>query len=360
MTNSEHSSTQNMEYEVEKIIDYRKVKKIDPKTNKTYYIKEYLIKWLGYNEQSWEPESNLENCQEMLNEFKKKLKKKHKNKNKKNIFKKTFWTYDIYSKKNNKTNLKEEDLNPKSCYKIQKMNKIAYEVDNNFSYSNINENKLNFEIDNDGSNDESQNIKQDNNTEQIEYNEIKDKKEETTEYIFGDSEKSEINENIDENNNQFNSLIKMPIFANILNKCSFSTESEFGPQFYDVINSGTKYNPKDKFKEEKEFIEKKRKRNDSFSSSYSKDIKEENMDNNKGNNSDNNNNKKFEFVEICEIKVPNKKDECINLYGKFKINGRIIEIHGKSDLTTFPRNEVFKCYENVIKHYFSGKKIIFK
>lgn len=47
------------EWEVEKIIKQRKKHK----------KKEYLIKWVGYSKPTWEPESNLVNCQELLKDF---------------------------------------------------------------------------------------------------------------------------------------------------------------------------------------------------------------------------------------------------------------------------------------------------
>jgi hypothetical protein len=48
-------------------------KKIEPS-------KEYLVKWVGYKNPTWEPTENLENCQILLNEF---LMRKKKNQLKK-------------------------------------------------------------------------------------------------------------------------------------------------------------------------------------------------------------------------------------------------------------------------------------
>ena len=50
------------QYEVEKIIGYRKV-------NKRH---EYLVKWLNFDESenTWEPIRNLTNCKKLLKEFK--------------------------------------------------------------------------------------------------------------------------------------------------------------------------------------------------------------------------------------------------------------------------------------------------
>ena len=74
------------EWEVEKILEERKKRKKNEKTGKYKYIKEYLIKWVGYEYPSWEPEENLENCQESIKDFKLKklqIKKKKKKKRKK-------------------------------------------------------------------------------------------------------------------------------------------------------------------------------------------------------------------------------------------------------------------------------------
>jgi len=58
----------SVEYEVEAILDYRN-RKI---RNSSRTVPEYLVKWLGYPHEhnTWEPESNLENCQEVLQKYK--------------------------------------------------------------------------------------------------------------------------------------------------------------------------------------------------------------------------------------------------------------------------------------------------
>lgn len=82
------------EYEVEKITNDRK-KRIYNNSKKSFsYVKEYLIKWVGFTRKTWEPEENLSNCQDLLKEYFKskgqKSAKKKKNKlgdkdNKKNF-----------------------------------------------------------------------------------------------------------------------------------------------------------------------------------------------------------------------------------------------------------------------------------
>ena len=55
----------SLEYEVERVLDNRKVKR--GKSTKT----EFLVKWLGYGPEhnTWEPEKNLTNCKEILEEY---------------------------------------------------------------------------------------------------------------------------------------------------------------------------------------------------------------------------------------------------------------------------------------------------
>ena len=69
------------EYEVEAILDTRK-KKIKGA------VREYLIKWKGYDNEednTWEPEENLD-CTDILKEFKKKVLKSWKTNNLKSFF----------------------------------------------------------------------------------------------------------------------------------------------------------------------------------------------------------------------------------------------------------------------------------
>lgn len=54
-----------MEYEVERILDHR-----DQKVGNRVKT-EYLVSWVGYGPEhnSYEPEKNLSNCQELLKEY---------------------------------------------------------------------------------------------------------------------------------------------------------------------------------------------------------------------------------------------------------------------------------------------------
>jgi len=62
----------NKEWEVEKIILHRTRTVKNLKTKKLEQKKEYLLKWKGYENPTWEPEENLANCQKLLKEYLKK------------------------------------------------------------------------------------------------------------------------------------------------------------------------------------------------------------------------------------------------------------------------------------------------
>ena len=79
MSNS-YKGWENREFEVEKIIKERQIYKQNKINKKIEPSKEYLVKWVGYRNPTWEPIENLENCQILLNKF---LMRKKKNQLKK-------------------------------------------------------------------------------------------------------------------------------------------------------------------------------------------------------------------------------------------------------------------------------------
>ena len=131
---NQETEDMNQEYEVEKIIDMRITPKLNIITQKLEFIKEYLIKWVGYEQLTWEPLENLENCKELLKEFykekKRLLKKKEKIKKEKKAKKK---------KKDKKDKMKKNKSGKK--YKQNKSNKNKNKsissLTNNTSQKNI-------------------------------------------------------------------------------------------------------------------------------------------------------------------------------------------------------------------------------
>ncbi len=76
MSSENNSSIPPDEYEVEDILDFRVVPIYNYKKRKYFNEKQYLIKWVGYEETNWETESNLEHCPKILKAFKKRIEKK--------------------------------------------------------------------------------------------------------------------------------------------------------------------------------------------------------------------------------------------------------------------------------------------
>ena len=57
------------EWEVEDILGNRINKVRNPKTSTYELKKEYLLKWKGFQNPSWEPEENLKNCKDLLRDY---------------------------------------------------------------------------------------------------------------------------------------------------------------------------------------------------------------------------------------------------------------------------------------------------
>ena len=76
MSKRKNSGIPEGEYEVEDILDFRIIPAYDHKMKRYHHIIEYKIKWLGYEETTWEPESNLEHCQKILSNFIKRISEK--------------------------------------------------------------------------------------------------------------------------------------------------------------------------------------------------------------------------------------------------------------------------------------------
>ena len=143
----------NQEYEVEKIIDMRITPKLNEFTQKLDFIKEYLIKWVGYEQPTWEPLENLDNCKELLKEFYKEKKRLLKEKAKKGknpkinkkdqMHKKDESVKKSKQKKsNNKNKSNSSLLNNKNKEKIKQKLFLTQKIIGNINNYIINQNNL--------------------------------------------------------------------------------------------------------------------------------------------------------------------------------------------------------------------------
>ena len=114
----------NQEWEVEEIIDHRIRKIKNPKSSRYENRKEYLLKWKGFNNPSWEPEENLINCQQLLKEYLRKVTEKEQNDYKNNSELKEkildILTENGNSSSNKKITLLSHQKHPRSVYKEEK------------------------------------------------------------------------------------------------------------------------------------------------------------------------------------------------------------------------------------------------
>ena len=376
MSNENDTNQNDLAFEVEKILKHRvrrkKNKKNDPYCNDKF---EYLIKWVGYEKPSWEPESCLDNCQELLCEYKAHAFKK----NKKNKKINTFYIYednDVKKKNivgsNNITPNKKIDIEEKyskSCIKVSsKKKKETNYFPKDDTFAKEYRKQLNKR-----SKSPKAKIKTENFIHEVNTNKGSSK----NNINIDKSEKinnkyNHLSENNDNNKTPYSD------HQNIFNKVSLNSEFDCCPCFYDIMRGNKSVNSKNMEEEtvEKKLCSKKRKRTDSLSSSpYSILIEElENEDSihpkkmsntNTDSNSNNNNDKKeknnrIDFIDIEKIRVPSNQNEKIKILCRFKINGKIIDINGTRNLNLFPKEEICKYYEQIIKNYHSGKSFIFQ
>ena len=306
------------EYEVEEILDYRKIIKINIETKEKSVVKEYLIKWLGYNEETWEPESHLEHCQKLLRKFKKKIRQQKSKKQKKEKKRKIIQNNISHSK---------YELEKENIYQTPKKNTLS--SDNQINCFNTPAfNYLYHEEENNSLNKNNGLIKKSN--DDAKFSPLKEEEflnsKENIDYIYKINYKIENREDKEKTNN----------VLGIQSQSSISTD------FIVLIDLGKK--------EIKPFSI------IPYSSSSKKDKdleKEKDINNEQDNNSDSlkdiNENQKIEFCSITQIKVPKNSDECINIEGKFKVDDKFIFSSGKNDLSKFPTKEIMKCYEILSK-----------
>lgn len=363
--NINNSIIPQIEYEVESILDYRNVPIVDPRTNNYKIIKEYLIKWLGYEEQTWEPESNLEHCQTLLKKFKKKMKSENAKKGrmakkakKIDITPNEFHTNNelLEAKNSYKSSIKKPSIlkNPKSCLKVSKFN----------SFSRVRKNKA---LEKSHSFNIPTTIKKYKNSKEEEFTNSRTI---ITEFKYNNEFfKMTKFENIQEKENiLFKSEKIKNYFPKVPKNSPISTDfknfKKLVPSFLDVMNA----------KNEKNLINENREINALGNSPSYSTINEDNkfeerkitdanmeqciIDNNKY-LEDINKNKNIEFSSICEIRIPHNYNDSISILGKFKVDDKYELINGKSDSKIFPQNEVMKYYENIMKTSLKGKKLVF-
>lgn len=355
-------SQSSTEYEVEKIIGHKIKKKKDKRTKKFYYQKEYLVKWVGYTKPTWEPESNLDNCQELLNEYKLKILSKKSKDNSEN-------TYNIYSNYNESSS-EENYYIPKKKYRKHKVSKsvfkapvkkksVSQNTNKTSSLTKMNKNPL---YSNKNSlHKKSKTADKNNYVYKHEKNKCPSSKIKNEIEMPENNDKNQYNSNIKEN------YINMPIYSNAFNKLILSNDYDFGPLFRDIMK-GDKTIKKDNGKNfgEVTFSSKKRNKCDSLCSSYtiqledSKNIESNDQDMSVSDIDGKQNNKSIDFIEINEVKVPSNIDENISILGKFNINGKIVDVSGTRNLGIFPKEEIFKYYEHIIKYYHGGKILKFQ
>jgi len=194
------------EWEVEKIIRDRQILKQNRINNRVEPVKEYLVQWVGYKYPTWEPVENLENCQEILNDYL--SRKKHK------------IMEDVNSQNQNEQN--KDELN--NSYRIFNLtDDVDFTEFKNYDNTN---NKMNSEIEEYINDDESMKESEILNISSI-INELK--------------EKDNLNVNSNNNNNKIGDIFDAKLSKNIyeLN--------------YDSINNSNVENENNKEKTDKIF-----------------------------------------------------------------------------------------------------------
>lgn len=372
-----------IEYEVENILDHKRKRKYNLETKKYYYIKEYLIKWAGYDEISWEPEENLQNCQELLSDYWKlvkinKLRERNRNNNKtpKKLVKSHrshIIIRNFISNNNSKIT--------KSCFatpiRISK-NQISSNMSTLSDVSSMNELDRNRKLVKTKVEDIILNKKDEVVLSKQSTKIFEDKKDLNEFNII--INKNKINFKNSKNkkcskNKKVNSYVKKVSLRkknkSIVNSSqmfftpnkkvtSLNKANNFGPSFYDVINANKIKNIGDNFKK---FIQKKRKRSGSLSSSFPISVSDPNLKEpfHRGDSRVLKKKKVQAFqsnkalLEISQISIPNNADKSIDVSFKYQNEGKNINFKATSREKEFFQQELFDCYEEIIKRELAGK-----
>ena len=403
------SEDNSKEYEVEAIVKDR-IKKdhYDRKTRKWIYVTQYLIKWVGYEKPSWEPEENLDNCGILLNEYKRRKNEsfiENKNDNNNNKLNKPISSTPMKSAierknltKNRNIKRREEEEEEKEDKEQVSQNEQELNLKmimNNY-YNNINNNiniigsnnlvipHLSLEEENEKyfpinyynsymphnilqsdnvsldfretflkENEPNPNLKNfNNNIKEIfppSYNAL------DIENYLG-SENIDNNENTNLNIDLLKNLRekqeeieneKNNLKLNLLQKKRKPNSSIISD--FDLSNSNFSISIDDEFiKSEKEslsFFKTNDNTNSNFNTACNSNCNNFNLSNNSN-------------IEILEMKIPEKDNEQITLTCRNKDNGVPFFTTVKNGF--IPENAIKNCFENILRKFLKGKTIKFK
>ena len=367
------------EWEVEKILKERVKSRKNQNTGKMELKKEYLVKWVGFEDTSWEPEENLEHSQELLKDFlikqiMKKVKgdnnflskttkkmpknaQKASNKIAKSARKRKFGEIKNIDEPSTLSNSQTNDAFPKD----KKKNNIIKNNEEGLTVCEVKEEDENLQYDIeilDEKKNDNNNINHNND-----YNENENKNPENSNFSFNKNSKEfekspeEYNENtsnfqneIKENDNIQNNvniidinLSEENINANNLNdipkfsQTIYIDDNEEGEDFKEEeVNNKIVEKIIETPKTEK-FLGRKR-----FNLNSPIEIgTEHNEDKNK-----------IKVISINGIKVPENFEEGIKLNIKYKLNNKIYIDEFDTHSDKIPTSIIFKYYEMFICEYF--------
>ena len=393
MEQSENSDSSSNEYEVEAIEKDRQKRQYDPHKRKWVFVTEYLIKWVGYKKRSWEPEENLDNCGQLLKNYKK---------NKSKINNNNTDTSNIYNKNNtikntNKTPVKfvtnkKNNINNNNKAKREKEKELTDKKinDDDMTYNNINSYKPIYS-------DEEENkytpmssmnlnhsfftsdyLKLDNDsyTSFLKKNDIKKKSEninnnnllssssdydiDIDKYVSKVTNNDENNNNNNINNNDNNATDFSDILQKFQEKSEKSKEKEKSIKInllqkkrklienYSEENSEHKENSDISISIDDPFIEMEK---DSISFLNTNDNSNSNSNNINGNN-----NLRKGNLELLEIRIPENKNDQIDLVWRDKEKNIVFKCTSKNTVMV-PQGIIIDYYEKILKEYLNRKII---
>lgn len=394
MEQSEMSDNSD-EYEVEAILRDRPKYIVDSHKSRKFLYTEYLIKWVGYEKKTWEPEKNLSNCGQLLSKYKKQKKKleqiKNNNKNNNASLKNTSRT-PIKSNLNRKiTNLNNNSNNNKTKEKKDQKENISRESND----KKINEDESTFNNNNNSYNpvysDEEKYTPMKLNLNHSFYqdytklnNNIEDSSISIQKKIDKKRKKELNNDNslpsndFDINNENENYLYNSMNNNENNNNLAYSSLSFVGFKKRRDKSKGIENRIREKRKLLEDFLiwensEKKENSNleddisisidDPFIKMEKESISYNNTNDNSNSNSNINTNGIYnqnkENLELLEIRIPpknNKKDDQIDLVWRDKEKNECFTSTSKNAVMV-PQSVVIDCYEKILKKFLDGKVI---